>query len=56
MQYLVDEGVVARQHLDDADGMLRARQAEKRASQERLAQAQSEVERVQASCACNNRL
>jgi membrane fusion protein, multidrug efflux system len=48
MQYLVDEGVVARQHLDEADGTLRARQAEKRASQERLAQAQSEVERVQA--------
>src|SRR5207253_1060970 len=48
MQYLVDEGVVARQHWDEAEATLRARRAEKRASQERLAQAQSEVERVQA--------
>jgi membrane fusion protein, multidrug efflux system len=48
IQYLVDEGIVAHQHLDEAEGTLRARQAEKRASQERLAQAQNEVERVQA--------
>ena len=48
MQYLVDEGLVARQHFDEAEGTLRSRQAEKRASHERLAQAQSEVTRVQA--------
>jgi len=48
MRYLADEGVVARQHLEETEGTLRARQAEKRSSQERLAQAQSEVERVRA--------
>jgi membrane fusion protein (multidrug efflux system) len=46
LQSLLDDGVVARQLFEEAAGLLRTRQAELDASQAKLAQAQSEVERT----------
>jgi membrane fusion protein (multidrug efflux system) len=46
LHQLLQDGLVARQHFDEAEGTLRVRQAEQRAGQEKLVQAQSEVERT----------
>ena len=46
MQQLLADGVVAQQQFDEAEMAWRAAQAERRANQQQLAQAQSETERV----------
>ena len=46
MQQLLTDGVVAQQQFDEAEVAWRAAQAERRANQQQLAQAQSEAERV----------
>jgi membrane fusion protein (multidrug efflux system) len=46
MQQLLTDGVVAQQQFDEAEVAWRAAQAERRANEQQLAQAQSEAERV----------